>query len=481
MFKSLWDSVTELLKIGRLIMEANVVGTMTVAGGLVMALFWLYAAYKIIELFGTYRGDGIGGTIWTVWEKARRPMTVYVLMFIGPILASVMTGMATGKALSGLNSMQSSVGNALARVDEFYSDDATTMAGNIAEAVQSIVQGGEGQDLSKGVSDVMDSLQKMARDEAAIKNGQKVVGSNAGKSSDDLKKDILAGVQGAYPLYLKARELAMNRVSALKRQIDMVNTTMTPEHLLAGGRRTSQLVNELNAARTARVNALTAQLDDAQKLRDGLKQQGQTLAGYSQKYGSASQSGGYSIRDALTIVDLRGLYEDAVASLKLWYGGFLGLVLMLFPLLAALSVGINVFKEGFQTCMYIVGFVVMCLVGNAIAAPLAPLFMLTLLSQTTESYGRSYINFFLSMVFASAGLEAMAILAGRSLLALVNVAFSLTVLDSALATTYLGLLSGVLKSAAVIFAVGMAASFCLGLVKRGAALGSGILSGGFPA
>jgi hypothetical protein len=471
MFKALWDSVSGLLTVAQAVMNANVVGTMTVAGGLVLALFWLYAVYKIIELFSTYHGEGMGGSIWTVWEKARRPMVVYVLMFIGPILASVMTGMATSKATAGLNTMKTSIGQALARVDSFYSDDMMSLSFNVMQSVQNIVQNGSASDNGSTVDAALGEMSKYAAAQGGLKG-----------LDPDKRKEVLQHAIGAASLALQSATLLQDRIDRLGQQRHSVSEGLDMS-LFPGAAKTPQLTQQLAQLRTSRLKAIDAQVSDLITRQGKLRSDAITLKGYIDQAGSPKEilADNFTSYDSLFVGAIKELYNDAVMKIKTAYGQFLGLVFLFLPLIASVSVGISLFKEGFQTCMYIVGFVTLCLVGNAIAAPLAPVFMLTMVSNTTESYGRSYINFFLSMVFAAAGVEAMAILAGRSVLGLVNLSFMLTTLDISNATSYLGLLSEMIKCAALIFSIGMASSFCLGLVKRGAALGSGILSGGFPA
>jgi hypothetical protein len=145
--------------------------------------------------------------------------------------------------------------------------------------------------------------------------------------------------------------------------------------------------------------------------------------------------------------------------------------------------GVTIIKESFGIMTYIAGFIATIWVGAAIAIPLAPLFFMSFVSDKWESYGRTYVGFWMSMIFASAGLQAMCNLVGLLITAVkqpIGVKVAAGYADFATATTGGGMLAAALYCAAGLVAIGMCLSFVLDLVKRGASVGAAIWSGSFP-
>jgi hypothetical protein len=152
-------------------------------------------------------------------------------------------------------------------------------------------------------------------------------------------------------------------------------------------------------------------------------------------------------------------------------------------ILGIVILGVTIIKESFGIMTYVAGFIATIWVGAAIAIPLAPLFLMSFVSDKWESYGRTYVGFWMSMIFASAGLQAMCNLVGLLITAVkqpIGVKVAAGYADFATATTGGSMLAAALYCAAGLVAIGMCLSFVLDLVKRGAAVGAAIWSGSFP-
>jgi len=442
---------------------------MTVSGGLVLAIFWGYAVYKIIELFATYRGDGGGSVIWTVWEKARRPVTVYVLMFIGPILASTLTNMSVTRANAGLTAVVSSVGQSLGRIDKFFGpDEYGALEWNIVEVIHDALAGGlSGMDV--------DSIHKVTQ---SLGDMTAAIDPNDERQAQEKMVEINNTCKGALPGALAVRQSLTGQLKALNDRSHDLENRFSGSSI---GSNDPGVLSSLNTVKTTRQNEIGTAVTKIQAAISQLDTDINTLKSTMSRFGASATDLEPNPLDFLGLMaGLNSLRDDLFAWFVGMEIGFWACVLLLIVGFTVGVVGYNLMKEGFGVCMYIVGFVLMCRIGNAIAAPLAPVFMLCLISDKTESYGRSFISFYLSMLFASAGLQGMSYAVGHSLLIMTNFAFAVATGNLIAATTVSGVFTSVMKMAVIIYAAGMGISFMLQMVKRGAALGGGILGGSFP-
>jgi hypothetical protein len=141
-------------------------------------------------------------------------------------------------------------------------------------------------------------------------------------------------------------------------------------------------------------------------------------------------------------------------------------------------------KDSFAYINYLLGFSIMARVAAAIATPIAGLFMLTLLSDKTESYGRNFINFWLSMVFSSIGLAAMAGVVAHAVGAINDLVIGAGVMKLAglaAAASFGDIFYGCCGAALAFFVAGGMFGFAMNLIQKGSAIGNGIFSGHFNA
>lgn len=467
MFESLWGKLDALFKLMEIFTTDSVASVLSVSGGIVMSIFWFYAAYKIIELLVTMRDLGGGeGLVWTVWTKARRPIVTYVLMLVGPVIVSGLAMQAVSHARNGKTVLNSHIGKSLGEVDAFWDTKTIWMATNVNNAINQIVSG---EAVGEDIREAMREFQAAAEAERALAEASKATGANVtalGAQAAAKAKALFANAKGIQAGRASVAILKQ-RIAAKETEIAGTNAIFDPVRL---GIKSPGQVAEMERAKAAQLKPLEDSLAAA---RVQLVASESTLLALESNLGikTDDMGAGWS--------KLFAYFDNKWAAMKLTLSTIVAGLLMIIVYVAVLALTVAIVKEGFGIMVYIMGFVAMAYAGLALAAPLAPIFMLAFVSERTEQWGRNYINFFLSMLFGAAGLEVMARLAGRTLYTLVNVILSMAVYAPAGADTVWAVMSGVIQVAAVIFIGGMGASFVLGLVKRGTALGTGLFGGSF--
>lgn len=463
-FYSLWDRSSKLFPMVEGAMRDSLAAPMGVSAGIIMAIFWGYAVYKIFEIVQEARGTG-DGLIMGVFQRARKPMIVYVLMFVMPVLASALGGMAISHTKKAHKILVEDIGETLHAVDGYIQRDGLAAAHSFRTDVERLM-GTSGND--GGAGEVIAALR-------------------AASPSSPLAPAQLEAAE-ALGNRLRARATSMSQ----KIQSDSVALATTVGGLTGGSKdgyyNANSDVAKHFAKRPARnieaqvTTLVSKDVADAQKNIKALEQSAKEIAdqvarikadkGYKEPEGSGMFPTAEEIANAIG-GKLASMFTTPIAAT-------IAFVFWVIGALAAVMAGIAIFKAGMDVVMYVMGFMAMVLVGTTMAVPLAPAFMLCLISDKTESYGQGYIRFFLSMVFAAAGVEAMATMAARATYLIVSVGVHLSSFGGGMAESFPALFLVALKMGASIFAVGFVANFMLGLVKRGASLGAGIYGGSFP-
>ena len=471
-------------------------GTAAIGTGIILIIFWCYAGYKIYELWTSQGGDSFGQKLFWAWKESRKAFAVYVLMVAAPILVGTLGNVARGYARKSTMVIIKAATPAFARVDEMV-DEArglfdglgAMLAANagqqdltrrtLYQAAKGVIttdltlrekallqDGGSAQSAAirffqKGIATqraILDSAvasknpQAIAAAQAAFNDYRKTASDAMAKASDaganvylsldqrraKRKDELWAVIQGEwYDQYLAGKDVPEN----------------DPKRATQGFQNWDFFTNGSEAPDQRRM-VLNQQLNATVEAE--LKAEEDRLAG---SYG----------------------WTEKIPEIAWRVLGILGACICMIAILAA---GMQIFKAAYGALMTCVSFVATVTFGFALAAPVSPAFMLCFLSEKTEHWGRNFVNFLLSGVFASLGLFLMVSGVGflfRTITVAMLPQISLELMAVQAATVNLGdFFLSILRLGGYAMLTGMAITFTADLVKKGAAVGAGLFTGHFP-
>lgn len=181
-----------------------------------------------------------------------------------------------------------------------------------------------------------------------------------------------------------------------------------------------------------------------------------------------------------------GLVGNVIRVIDLIFASpayLVGYLCALIFMIGAVIFGITIIKESFGILTYIAGFLISTSVATAIAAPVAPAFFVAFLHEKTENYGRTFLGFWMSMIFAASGLAGMAMVANGLVNGIRHSVMTeayITFTDVYTAGSGGEMIMFSFYGLAGMVASGMCLSFVLDLIKRGAQIGAAIWSGNSP-
>jgi len=487
--------------------------------GLIMLIFWFYVAWKIYELWIAQVDDTFTRKLWYIFNQYRRIMVVYVLVLAAPVLTMAVGGTATGFARSGRDSVVSACTPIFKTLDQLMGEAAGYMdsiglqlaaraggrdmasptawqwfKGGAQGAVDGMTLGTN--QLIPGVQSGASSIQgymveNAARAARADANNLLRVERSA-RLAMDAQKALLAGAEKrkAPAAYIQKLQDQMREMRAGLRSAEQTAIYGTDWE----GSERKEIWYGLQAAWEA--DAVTLPIGMAQE------EVARQLAGKSpggQIFSQFQLQGGWGSPEGkageFLLSELSKATEAEIASRKASRGwqndipiigwqivGILGILIVLVGIIAT---AVNVFKAAYGVVFYCITFMATVIFAVGIASPLSPVFMLCFISDKTEPYGRNFVNFMLGGVFASMGMMLMAktcagLFVITSQYVLATGAYYLSQLiqhTDSMGSYFLACLT----IAGALIIGGMAFTFLADFVKKGAAIGSGLFTGHFPA
>ena len=475
-------------------------GATAIGTGILMVIFWTYAAYKIYELWTAQADDTFIRKLFWAWKESRKAFVVYALMMAAPILVGTLGDVAKGYARKATKTVISSATPAFATVDSMVQDAKglfnglgamlASNAGQTDLTRRTLWQGAK--DFATTPGDELSSKEKSLLAEGGSAQNAAI---NFYRRGMDTQKAILAAAiasnrqdridaaQAAMRDYRKAAGEALDKASAAGAKVYVSNEA-----------RREARKKEIWAAVQARwydEYTVGMSLPEGDPKRD-------TEGFWNWDYFSNGKEEPTYRRMHLTqqlnttVEATLKAEEDRQAANNNWTGSIpefgwriLGLVGAAVCMIAIIAAGVQIFKAAYGALMVCVGFVATITFGFALAAPVSPAFMLCFLSDKTEHWGRNFVSFILSAVFASMGLSLMVSGIGflfRSITVVMLSQISLELLAVQAATVDLGeFIFAILRLGGIAMVSGMALTFAADLVKKGSAVGAGIFTGHFPA
>lgn len=401
------------------------VGAMTALTTLLMGA---YAAMKSIDILGKAEG-GMAARLEAGWHASRKGMIVYALSVAAPLLAMGLGSLAISNVQKAAKVIPDAVGDVLTGFDKLLSSGGSLFVTAPVSAMNAF------------------GLQNSILDA----NKAKALAVKAGNN--------LPGMLGVFDM--NAATLAQLRKIAIKQ-----GGVTTNVDAAMGQQRAA-----LQSASTTWTAACTA----------GAEKES-TWNHVKTKLGNIADG----ISASVVETPAGGMMDAALANFKLDFMDGLkyvgcyaaGWVLASIALLGIAGGGMAVLKEGFGAIAYLLGVVVAMSIGTAVAIPFAGLFMLSFLSEKTEAYGRNFVSFLFSMVFASIGLLAAAKVVAGFLTLVGSVGLNAAgLLMGKICVGDGNIVGAAFGCAGVALGIGMFTSFIIEILKRGGAIGAGFWSG----
>lgn len=470
-----------------------------ISTGILLVIFWCYAGYKIYEVFSAAAGETFLQKLYWAWKEARRTFVVYVLVVAAPILVATLGTIALGYARKSTAVIARSATPAFARIDELVEEAKSLFdglgamlaanAGQMDLTRRTLWQGGS--DALTVSGNELSSREKALLQEggsaqnAAIKFFQKGIATQqaileAAKASKNPAR--IEAAQAAYNDYRRSAGEAMAKASGAGANI-----------YLSVEQRRAKRKGEMWAVIQGQWYDQYLAGKDAPENDPKRATQGYQNWDY---FTNGSESPDYRrmvLNGQLNTsveAELKA-EEDRIAGNYGWTDKvpemawrFLGVVAACVCMLAILAAGLQTFKAAYAALMTCVGFVATVTFGFSMAGPLSPAFMLCFLTDKTEHWGRNFVNFILSGVFASLGLYLMCSGIGflfRTITTAMIPQISLELMAVQAATVNIGeFVFAVLRLGGYAMLAGMAVTFVGDLVKKGMGVGAGLFTGHFP-
>ena len=479
LYKSMSGTIQGLTSAGL----AARVSFISVPASIIQVVFMTAAFVVLVKSILSTEGDTFPGMVVSFVKANARVFWVSILVMCGSFLATALGGVAKAQAQSAMvisTSLESVVvsidiwKNKLVTNSEVYPNIAAAImgshsdlfpAGKVAEAIS----GGLTSELGKSSLDAVAGAAKKANVKLASLNTQLQNAQANGMSQAGIK-----ALQGQ----VSVAQADANHVGGpgkLAKEAKM--------NLLKLEAQTSRLDADMASGAGGYIRAVGGAVADA----------GNKLTGWFGHHPAGALAGGVGVAGvvaiapaAATIGGLVGIFTaitDVVNFIQAIPPYVVGYGCWLIQMVGLMVLAVTVMKESFAVLTYIAGFVMTVNFAICCAAPLAPVFLMTLLSDKYESYARTYFGFWMSMIFASAGLAAMARMVGtliNGIMATIGVEVGVGYLSVMGAHSVGDMFAGALMSCGELIVVGMCMSFVLDLVKRGASVGAGIWSGNFP-
>jgi hypothetical protein len=488
-------------------------GAVAVSVNIVIVIFWVYAAWKIYEIWIAQANDGFTQKLWLVLTQYRRAMIVYLLVIAAPVLISSLGTVALGFARKGRAAVVLNIPSTMGQIDAVLKT-TTAMMPAMGAALETQVAG-------RSVATLTTAQMGAATVKAAFAPGKNpamsmgVVNYVAG-SVANMAKTFKTNLQNANATQTKASEatgqLTQSASNYMNAQIVAAQATGDTA-MVANLQQKIQQMQQAQATgaatpqgpaamRAVELNTVWMDLQNQwqQDYQNGKKPGADGKAGIMtagaemwKTYEEGKAKDPTAAKSALD-TKIQAAVNAEMASrdqAKGWAKnlpriGFeiIGILGMLICAIGVLAAGINIFKAAYGALLYCVGFVAMVVFAVALAKPLSPAFMLCFITDKTEHYGRNFVNFMLGAVFASMGM-CMMTTAVSSLFALTSQtlitegAYRLSVVQ--LSTGSIGdYLLACLTMAGAMMVAGMAFTFIADFIKKGAAVGAGLFTGHFP-
>lgn len=537
MFQSIWLTIAGQIRAIETVLYAAMAqaGAVAITTGIVMLIFWVYAAWKIYEMWIVEADGSFTRKLWFLFTNYRRLMIVYLLVIAAPVLCGSLGGVARGFARQGRAKIEAAIPDIFGQLDVILkqASSVVSVAGVMLEAH------GAGRDAnSAGFLRSVFSSETATAAAAGATTGLvgghyvPVVGHTVGAAVGAATGGVVGAVTAKQRIsddkraaYQDSTSRVEDKAAQTRRSMRKLSEAQAEMAERNGDKKGAQAIREAGerAAKQSykAAGASSAMMDAAVDGSDPVKIRAaqekaiwtrikaewenaykrSTLGGGSEKpnadaerWATYENSGKTPeamqnlmnimqtlVNDEMRAHDAARSWQDDVPSIGFKIIGILGGLICVAGVLAA---GLNIFKAAYGAVLYCVGYIATVIFAVSIAMPLSSAFMLCFISDKTESYGRNFVNFMLSGVFGSMGMMLMAGVCGKL--------FQLTAqgilsqgdlrLHMVLQSTWsIGefLLACVTMAGAMMIA-GMAFTFIADFLKKGAAIGSGLFSGSFP-
>lgn len=513
---SIWNAILSQISnvqktLNKAISASGPVGYTTLV---VMTIFWVYAAYKIYECWIVAEDGSFTRKLHWIWTNYRRALIVYLLIIASPALISVPQTLAVGYAKTAQATITTGFQPIVATLDQLLSD-ATGLFGTVPSTLA--IRAGQSttlQILPSGWTGQLWSFTPGDTDSALV-NRRFTYTQRLADSAIAQQQALLKDAQTRFP-----NNTAL--ISTLQARVNDLQTTLKGWNA-PNGQIMGNAANMAGATGTGNTSTGDWRYQERQAIYFGLQKlwenefdntgvqivKSQNAETAVSSNASALKTigaknwmvfqihGGWSDQQASdTLINqlttetnrICKELEDERNSVESWIpkwgsqlAGFLGALICAG---VVLMTAVNVIKSAYGAILHLVSFIATVIFAAAISIPLAPAFFLCFISDKTESYGRSFVNFWFSAVFASMGMCLMAHpmvavwkLLAQSLLidgqvALIQVLHNTDTLSQ--------FAMSILIFAAYLVVFGMAFTFVGDFLKKGAAVGSGLFSGHFP-
>lgn len=521
LFSKIWEAVlTQIEAIEGLLYEAvQKVGMGGLTTGLVMLIFWFYVAVKIWELWLEAPSGTFNDKLLWIWRNARKAMVVYLLVITGPVLVMAVGGTAIGFARTGRQAVATSAKPIFATLDKLL-DHTLGMMNSMGLQLaaraggRDVVSPTAWQWTKGGLQGAVDGMtlgtnMLIPGVEGGAAQIEGYIAENAGKAARADANNLLRVEQSA-KIALDAQKAMIQQAKirgASKSYIDKLESQA--REMRAGVRSAEQTAiygtnweqaerkeiwYGLQAAWEAESKTLPIGMapEEVAKQLAGVSPGGQIYTQFLQQGGWASEGGKAG---EFVLSELSKATEAEIANRRSQRGWQDNIPIWGWEVVSILGIGIccvgiilcgvNIFKAAYGAVLYTVTATAGIIFAVSMAGPLSPLFFLCFLSDKTEGFGRNFVNFMLGGLFASMGMMLAAKACGsvftllaQSLLAQGAYRISQIIQHTDSMGSFF---MACLTSAGAMMVAGMAFTFIADFIKKGAAIGSGIFSGHYPA